>query len=127
MNRTYELLTKATAAAVTSGTATLEAGLFGVPQVVCYKSTRLSYEIGKRLVKVRFISLVNLIMDREVVTELIQVTFTPKRLLAEMKAILSGSRRQQMESDYQELHQKLGDAGASANAAKSILSQFESS
>lgn len=127
MNRTYELLTKATAAAVTSGTATLEAGLFGVPQVVCYKSTRLSYEIGKRLVKVRFISLVNLIMDREVVTELIQVTFTPKRLLAEMKAILSGSRRQQLEADYKELHQKLGDAGASANAAESILSQFESS
>ncbi|MGB0949095.1 MAG: lipid-A-disaccharide synthase, partial [Marinirhabdus sp.] len=88
LNRTYDLLSVSTAALVTSGTATLETALFKVPQVVCYKGNPISYAIAKRVIKLKYISLVNLILDRPAVTELIQHDVTPKRLRAELKLIL---------------------------------------
>lgn len=123
-NKTYDLLRSSRAALVTSGTATLETALLNVPEVVCYKSSRISYEIGKRLVKnIKFISLVNLIMDREIVTELIQNELNTNRLVAELKSILHGSRREQILKDYDQLREKLGGKGASENAAKIITSR----
>lgn len=120
-NKTYDLLRCSRAALVTSGTATLETALLNVPEVVCYKSSRISYEIGKRLVKnIKFISLVNLIMDREIVTELIQNELNTNRLVAELKSILEGSPRGQILNDYQQLRERLGGQGASENAAKII-------
>ena len=85
-NKTYDLLSISFAALVTSGTATLETALFKVPQVVCYKASNISYQIAKRIVTLKFISLVNLIMDREVVTELIQGDLNTKRLKKELEA-----------------------------------------
>lgn len=120
---TYALLNLSTAALVTSGTATLETALFGVPEVVCYKGSYLSYQIGKRLVKVKYISLVNLIMDKPVVTELIQDDLNPSRLKAELEKLLhdpeTGAR---IRKDYAALHEVLGEGGhASEKAARSIL------
>jgi len=121
-DKTYELLMQSKAALVTSGTATLETALFGVPEVVCYKGSFLSYQIGKRVVKVKYISLVNLIMDREVVKELIQHDLTPYNLRNELKDLLQDSeKRKNMERDYEELRNKLTTgSSASANAAQSI-------
>ncbi|NIJ46116.1 lipid-A-disaccharide synthase [Wenyingzhuangia heitensis] len=121
-NKTYDLLSISTAALVTSGTATLETALFKVPQVVCYKTSGLTYFIGNLLVKIEFFSLVNLVMQREVVTELLQHTFTKETLIIELKNILSGEGREIMLSDYDELEQKLGGVGASKKLADSILS-----
>ena len=123
-NRTYELLGLARAAAVTSGTATLETALLGVPEVVCYKGSALSYAIGKRLVKVPFISLVNLILGRRAVTELIQHEMNSGRLLEEMKALLSVGLREQLTADYAELRTRLGDRGASRRTAEGLLRHF---
>jgi lipid-A-disaccharide synthase len=108
---------------VTSGTATLETALFGVPEVVCYKGNPISYQIAKRLVRVPYISLVNLIMDREVVRELIQDEMNAEQLCRELKAILhDGTRREQLAADYAELHDLLAAGGhASGAAADSIL------
>lgn len=121
--RTYELLATATAALVTSGTATLETCMFRVPQVVCYY-TPLPRFIGlmKRLVlSVRWVSLVNLIADREVVTELVADTFSVQNIRRELEAILpGGSRRQQMLDDYEEVHRRLGDSQAPAVAAATM-------
>tara|TARA_R110002073_G_scaffold279026_1_gene442971 strand:- start:231162 stop:232277 length:1116 start_codon:yes stop_codon:yes gene_type:complete len=119
-NRTYDLLSVSYAALVTSGTATLEAALFKVPQVVCYKANNLSYQIAKRIVTLKFISLVNLIMDREVVTELIQQDFNPKRVEQELNKILNKEHREKLFLAYYELEKKLGGKGASAKAAKLI-------
>ena len=120
-NKTYDLLSVASAALVTSGTATLEAALFKVPEVVCYKGSWLSYQIGKRLVKhIKYISLVNLIMDKEVVTELIQDDFTRKNLKIELDKILDQSTRNKLFLDYYELEKKLGGKGASAKTAQLI-------
>lgn len=122
-NQTYALLNQASAALVTSGTATLETALFGVPEVVCYKGSFLSYQIGKRLVNVKYISLVNLIMDKEVVTELIQDDLNPPRLRKELDKILHDQDRiSQIKKDYSDLHQILGEDGnASQQAARSII------
>ena len=121
-NKTYELLQIADVALVTSGTATLETALFHVPQVVCYKGSWLSYEIGKRLVKVKFISLVNLIMDKLVVKELIQNDLTETNLVAECEALLFNEKyRQRILNDYDELSNKLAASNASEKTAKSIL------
>lgn len=120
-NKTYDLLSMSSAALVTSGTATLETALFKVPQVVCYKSSWISYQIGKRVVKLKYISLVNLIMDKEVVTELIQNDFNSKRLKKELDAILNTNRREKMFLDYFELEKKLGGRGASEKTAKLIF------
>jgi len=119
-NKTYDLLSIAHAALVTSGTATLETALFKVPQVVCYKANWISYQIAKRIITLKFISLVNLIMDREVVTELIQGDLNKKRLKQELEAILSNNKREELFLDYYELEQKLGGKGASENAARLI-------
>lgn len=118
---TYQLLAQADAALVTSGTATLETGMFGVPQVVCYRGSALSYAIGKRLVKIKFISLVNLILDRSAVCELIQADFNSKRLEEELKYILSAEGNARLKTDYAELKSKLGHRGASEKAAEIIV------
>jgi lipid-A-disaccharide synthase len=120
-NQTRELLFHAEAALVTSGTATLETALIGVPQVVCYKGNRLSFEIAKRIVKIKYISLVNLIMDRPVVKELIQQDLTVQNLEKELALLLSDEVvRKKMFSDYEELRIKLGSKGASERAAQVI-------
>jgi len=122
-NQTYDLLSRAKAACVTSGTATLETALFEVPEVVCYKGSSISYQIAKRLIKVKFISLVNLIMDKLVVKELIQDDFNVENLRKELNKILSDSQtQQQLQKDYADLKTLLSKGGnASANAAKSIF------
>ncbi|WP_296382226.1 lipid-A-disaccharide synthase [Winogradskyella sp.] len=120
-NKTYDLLSISNAALVTSGTATLETALFKVPQVVCYKANAISYQIAKRIITLKYISLVNLIMDREVVTELIQGDFNKKRLKKELTAILESENREQLFLDYYELEQKLGGSGASDNTAALIF------
>jgi lipid-A-disaccharide synthase len=119
-NNTYDLLSVAHAAVVASGTATLETALFKVPEVVCYKTSWVSYEIGKRLVKLKFISLVNLILDKEVVTELIQNGFNTKRLTTELNSLLNGEMREQQLIAYHELETKLGGHGASFKVAELI-------
>lgn len=120
-NKTYDLLSIASAAMVTSGTATLETALFKVPEVVCYKGGEISYQIGKRLVNVKYISLVNLILDKEVVKELIQEEFNEKNLEDELFKILDHKHRDQIFDDYYELEQKLGGKGASDKTAKLII------
>ena len=120
-NRTYDLLSVSTAALVTSGTATLETALFKVPEVVCYKGSWLSYQIGKRLVKhIKYISLVNLIMNKEVVTELIQDDFNTKNLKKELTRILDTFERTKFFMHYYELEKALGGKGASDKVAKLI-------
>lgn len=120
--KTYDLLYRSKAALVTSGTATLETALFGVPEVVCYKGSSISYAIAKRLIKVPFISLVNLIMNKEVVKELIQNDLTPENLEKELKQLLTNpERKAQLQNDYKELKNLLSKGGnASARAAKEI-------
>ena len=120
--KTYDLLSQATAALVTSGTATLETALFGVPEIVCYKGSRISYEIAKRLITIKYISLVNLIMDKEVVKELIQHQLTVSNITAELELLLTNEeRKRELKNDYSELKQKLAAGGdASAKAAASV-------
>ncbi len=120
-NRTYDLLSLSYAALVTSGTATLETALFKVPQVVCYKGSRISYEIAKRVINLKFISLVNLILDREVVTELIQNRFNKTELKKELDHILDDYQRAVLFLDYYDLEKKLGGKGASKKVANSII------
>ena len=124
-NKTYDLLSIANTALVTSGTATLETALFKVPQVVCYKGSWLSYQIAKRIITLDYISLVNLIMDKEVVTELIQNDFTEKKLEQELQSILKGEKREQLFSDYFDLENKLGGKGASAKTAALIIKDLK--
>ena len=121
--QTYTLLSQAKAALVTSGTATLETALFGVPQVVCYKGSAISYQIAKRLIRIKYISLVNLIMDKKVVTELIQNELVPKNLKQELDAILHNEEKiNQIKKDYQALRDLLLKEGnASAKAAREIV------
>ncbi|KAB2810033.1 lipid-A-disaccharide synthase [Phaeocystidibacter luteus] len=125
MNKTYDLLSIAHAACVTSGTATLETALFNVPEVVCYRGNSISYQIAKRLVKVKYISLVNLIADREVVVELIQREMNAKRLSKELGQILEGPKRETMLEDYKVLRQLLGGGGASQRAAEIIIGDIQ--
>ena len=122
-NETYRLLSNASAAMVTSGTATLETALFGVPEIVCYKGSNISYQIAKRLIKVKYISLVNLIMDKSVVKELIQNELTPENLRDELQLLLNDQQKQQqIKNDYAQLKNILSAGGnASANAAKEIV------
>ena len=117
-NQTYELLQNSSAAMVTSGTATLETALFSIPEVVCYKATDFSYRLAKWMIKVKFISLVNLIMDREVVKELIQGDMNEDNLVKELDQLLhNGKRQRKLLEDYEELKDKLGNVGASEKAA----------
>jgi len=121
-NKTYDLLALSTGALVTSGTATLETALFKVPQVVCYKAHWLSYAIAKRIITLKYISLVNLIMDKEIVKELIQSDLNTKNLSLELTNILSEEKRNSLFEAYYELEKKLGGTGASENAARLIFS-----
>lgn len=127
-NQTYALLTRSSAALVTSGTATLETALFGVPEVVCYKGSAISYEIAKRIISIKYISLVNLIMDKPVVKELIQNDMTVDNLRKELDLLLNDeAKKNQLKEDYYRLKDLLSKGGmASANAAKSILAYLSS-
>lgn len=123
-NKTYDLLSHSHAALVTSGTATLETALFKVPEVVCYKGNRISYEIAKRIITLKYISLVNLIMDKEVVKELIQNELNTKNLKSELQKILDPTYRQKLLQEYDVLEQKLGGDGASQKTAKLIVNSL---
>lgn len=122
-NSTYELLLQARAALVTSGTATLETALFGVPELVCYKTSNISFQIAKRLIKIKFISLVNLIMNRLIVQELIQDNLSTNNLIAALEPLLYNEQQQtQIKKDYEELNKLLSTGGnASQQAATSIM------
>jgi lipid-A-disaccharide synthase len=120
-NKTYDLLSHASAALVTSGTATLETALFKVPEVVCYKGSWASYQIAKRIITLKYISLVNLIMDQEVVTELIQEQCNTKNIKVELQKILNPDYRKQLISQYEILEEKLGGIGASKKTAQHIV------
>ena len=122
-NKTYQLLLTAKAALVTSGTATLETALFEVPEVVCYKASPVSYYIARRLIQVKYISLVNLIMDKEVVKELIQGELNVENLKRELSQILTNETRiAEIKKDYADLKKILSEGStASSKAAASIL------
>ena len=123
LNRTYQLLQLSSAAIVTSGTATLETALLDVPEVVCYKANKISYLIARQVARVKYICLVNLIMDRLVVKELIQGDMTANSIRDELQSLLNSSKRQKkLLEDYEELKYVLGNAGASDRAAETIIS-----
>lgn len=126
-NKTYSLLQQAQAALVTSGTATLETALFNVPEAVCYKASPISYAIGKRLIKIKFIALVNLIMDKLVVKEFIQQELTPENLANELDGLLNNvNYRNRVLEDYTLLYQKLQTgASASQKAAEIVVEEGE--
>jgi lipid-A-disaccharide synthase len=124
-NKTYNLLQNATAALVTSGTATLETALFKVPEVVCYKGSWASYQIAKRIITLKYISLVNLIMDEEVVTELIQENCNTKTIEKELIKILEPDYRRQLLQKYDVLEKKLSGIGASEKTAKLIVADLK--
>jgi lipid-A-disaccharide synthase len=127
VNKTYELLNQSAAAIVTSGTATLETALFGVPEVICYKSNNISYQIAKRIITIKYICLVNLIMNKEVVKELIQDDLTVANLVSELKLLLfDETRRQALQREYTALKDLLSAGGhASSKAALSIYTMLK--
>jgi lipid-A-disaccharide synthase len=122
--QTYQLLANAHAALVASGTATLETALFKVPQVVLYRGGAISVGIARLLIKIKFISLVNLIMDKKVVTELIQQDCNSENITNELNLILTGENRESLLAAYEVLSQKMGTAGASARTAKLIVQNW---
>lgn len=125
-NDMYRLLAESSAALVTSGTATLETALMNVPQVVCYKMNALSYRIGKMIVKLKYISLVNLILDKSCVTELIQGDFNSKRVTEELQKLLyNQDTTNRIKTDYATLHQKIGSSHPSKEVAQSITAAVE--
>jgi lipid-A-disaccharide synthase len=124
-NKTYDLLSIAKAALVTSGTATLETALFKVPEVVCYKGSWISYQIAKRIITLKYISLVNLIMDEAVVTELIQDEFNTGNLKKELQKLLDENHKKALLAQYDLLETKLGGIGASAKTAKFIINDLK--
>ncbi|PCJ63753.1 MAG: lipid-A-disaccharide synthase [Bacteroidetes bacterium] len=124
-NDMYSLLAQCDAALVTSGTATLETALMNVPQVVCYRLNEISYRIGKMVVKLDYISLVNLILDKPCVTELIQSDFNPKRLKIELNLILhDADRKSKMTKEYAELHKIIGQGHPSSEVASLIWAEL---
>lgn len=121
---TYALLNHSEAALVTSGTATLETALLGVPEIVCYKGNPITLALAKRFVKIKFIALVNLIMDKEVVKELIQEDLNKKNLIAELELLLNdANRKAQIKSDYQLLKQKLFTGQSATEVATGIIQE----
>ena len=122
--KTYDLLSHAHAALVTSGTATLETALFNVPEVVCYRGNWISYQIAKRVISLKYISLVNLIMDAPIVTELIQGELNTKKLKTELEKLLNPEHRAKLLKDYKTLREKLGNEGASERTASLIVSSM---
>jgi lipid-A-disaccharide synthase len=124
-NQTYSLLMHARAACVTSGTATLETALFGVPEVICYKGSNISYQIAKRLIKVKFISLVNLIMNKAVVKELIQDEMNVENIVAELrKLIYDKETRNRIQHDYTDLRNLLSQGGNASEKAAGLIVEF---
>jgi len=123
-NATHDLLHNAFAGIITSGTATLETALLGVPQVVCYKGSNISFQIARRIVDIKYISLVNLIMDKPVITELIQSEMDPKNIGAVLEKLTNLSHRTPVLNDYKMLRQKLGGPGASARAAELMVQRL---
>lgn len=123
-DQTYDLLNNAAAAAVASGTATLETALFDVPQVVCYETSWLTYVIAKNLVNIKFISLVNLIYGKEVIKELIQSDMKAAKITEELRRLLSGDKGELLKKQYSELRHLLGDGGASENTAQEIMKEM---
>ena len=126
-NRTYDILHHAHAAIVTSGTATLETALFHTPQVVVYRVGNLQYKLFKRFVKIKYFSLVNLILDKPAVPELLQDDFNKNRVIKELKNILQGEGRKKMLDDYNELENILGSYQASELTAKKIIKDIKQS
>ncbi|MCP3929258.1 MAG: lipid-A-disaccharide synthase [Bacteroidetes bacterium] len=120
-HQTYSLLKHAYAALVTSGTATLETALFDVPQVVCYKGNFLSYLIARRLIKVNYISLVNLIAEKSIVKELIQQEMNTQNLKEELQKLLDEKNREQIKKEYSQLKETLGQSGASQRTAELMV------
>ena len=120
-NQTYDLLANSKAAIVTSGTASLECALFKVPQIVCYKTSFISYFIGKTFVKIDFISLVNIILKQKVVQELIQNQLTEKELVIEFNEIINGKKRLEMQKHYSKIYSMLYLDKTSNNIANSII------
>ena len=126
-DQTYSILSIAVAAVVTSGTATLETALFEVPQVVCYKGSNVSYQIAKRLLKIKYISLVNLIMDKKVVTELIQHEMNADNIIRELNLLLhDAGKKEQMRKDYTALKHLLQQGGNASEKAARIIVDFSS-
>ena len=123
--KTYDLLSHAHAALVTSGTATLETALFRVPEVVCYRGNWISYQIAKRVISLKYISLVNLIMDAPVVTELIQGDLNTQNLKTELNKLLNPDYREKLLINYEALREKLGNEGASDRTARTIFSSLQ--
>ncbi len=123
--RTHDLLSLSYAALVTSGTATLETALLNVPEVVCYRGNWISYQIAKRVINLKYISLVNLIMDAPVVTELIQGALNTRNLKVELEKLLTPSYREELINNYKKLRDKLGNSGASDRTAKAIFSSIK--
>lgn len=119
---TYNLLAHSTSAVVTSGTATLETALWNVPQVVPYRMNSVNYHIGKKLVKIKYISLVNLIADKEIIKELIQNDMTADNISNELLLITKGKKREQILNGYSELRSVMGEENASEKTAKLMLS-----
>lgn len=124
-DQTYHLLNHAEAAIVASGTAALETALFKVPEVVCYKTDRIFFEIAKRVILVEHISLPNLIMDKAIVKELIQSELNKNNLELELNKLLEKESRQKMLNEYEELHNRLGGTGASKRAAKLMVQYLQ--
>ena len=123
--KTYDLLAHSYAALVTSGTATLETALLNVPEVVCYRGNWLSYQIAKRVISLKYISLVNLIMDAPVVTELIQGALNTRNLKVELNKLLNADYREKLLKDYEALREKLGNEGASERTAQAIYDSLQ--
>ena len=123
--KTYDLLSNAHAALVTSGTATLETALFRVPEVVCYRGNWISYQIAKRVISLEYISLVNLIMDAPVVTELIQGDLNTRNLKTELNKLLNPDYREKLLNNYEALREKLGKEGASERTAQAIYTSLQ--
>lgn len=122
---TYAILKHACSAVVNSGTASLEAAIIGTPQVVCYGGSEISYQIAKRLVKLKYISLGNLILNKKAVEELIQHDCTPQNIFAELHKTLSGSHREKMLKQYSKIRERLGGDGASFKIAKSMVDELK--
>jgi lipid-A-disaccharide synthase len=124
--KTYDLLNHAKAALVTSGTATLETALFRVPQVVCYKPGFVTFHLLKRIISIRYICMVNLILDRSAVPELVEGDLNEKRLVSELKRLMEDAPRTKMLADYDELETRLGGTGASKRVAELMIEDLKS-
>ena len=121
-NKTYEVLKDSKVAVITSGTATLEAAILNIPQVVCYKTSNFSYYLARFFVKIPYISLVNIILNKNVVKELIQFDFKKENLIFEINKLLNKKHKQVLLEEYMQLQKKLGEPSASMRYAKKILS-----